>query len=63
MQEYREALEGILIKEKDGIRLLPELYSVPPDRVRLIYMKCCYNGSTMFVETWLDVKIEQCSFR
>ncbi|XP_053485133.1 phosphorylase b kinase regulatory subunit alpha, skeletal muscle isoform isoform X1 [Ictalurus furcatus] len=33
VQEYREALEGILIKEKDGIRLLPELYSVPPDRV------------------------------
>ncbi|XP_076828487.1 phosphorylase b kinase regulatory subunit alpha, skeletal muscle isoform isoform X2 [Brachyhypopomus gauderio] len=33
VQEYREALEGILIKQKDGIRLLPELYSVPPDRV------------------------------
>ncbi|XP_062850268.1 phosphorylase b kinase regulatory subunit alpha, skeletal muscle isoform isoform X2 [Trichomycterus rosablanca] len=33
VQEYREALDGILIKQKDGIRLLPELYSVPPDRV------------------------------
>uniref|UniRef100_A0A8C9TG27 Phosphorylase b kinase regulatory subunit n=1 Tax=Scleropages formosus TaxID=113540 RepID=A0A8C9TG27_SCLFO len=33
VQEYRDALEGILIKAKDGIRLLPELYSVPPDRV------------------------------
>lgn len=33
MQEYREALDGILIKRKDGIRLLPELYSVPSDRV------------------------------
>uniref|UniRef100_A0A8B9HSB5 Phosphorylase b kinase regulatory subunit n=1 Tax=Astyanax mexicanus TaxID=7994 RepID=A0A8B9HSB5_ASTMX len=33
VQEYREALDGIMIKQKDGIRLLPELYSVPPDRV------------------------------
>uniref|UniRef100_A0A673WFJ3 Phosphorylase b kinase regulatory subunit n=1 Tax=Salmo trutta TaxID=8032 RepID=A0A673WFJ3_SALTR len=33
VQEYRDALEGILIKQKDGICLLPELYSVPPDRV------------------------------
>ncbi|KAM3857703.1 phosphorylase b kinase regulatory subunit alpha, skeletal muscle isoform [Diretmus argenteus] len=33
VQEYQEALEGILIKQKDGIRLVPELYSVPPDRV------------------------------
>ncbi|XP_023653363.1 phosphorylase b kinase regulatory subunit alpha, skeletal muscle isoform isoform X2 [Paramormyrops kingsleyae] len=33
VEEYREALDGILIKQKDGIRLLPELYSVPPDRV------------------------------
>ncbi|KAL7375039.1 hypothetical protein ABVT39_011015 [Epinephelus coioides] len=33
VQEYQEALEGILIKQKDGIRLLPELYSVPPDKV------------------------------
>ncbi|XP_009868093.1 PREDICTED: phosphorylase b kinase regulatory subunit alpha, skeletal muscle isoform, partial [Apaloderma vittatum] len=33
VQEYREALEGILIKGKNGVRLLPELYSVPPDKV------------------------------
>ncbi|XP_068164026.1 phosphorylase b kinase regulatory subunit alpha, skeletal muscle isoform isoform X2 [Antennarius striatus] len=33
VQEYQEALEGILIKQKDGIRLVPELYSVPPERV------------------------------
>ncbi|XP_062372219.1 phosphorylase b kinase regulatory subunit alpha, skeletal muscle isoform isoform X2 [Sardina pilchardus] len=33
VQEYREALDGILIKQKDGIRLVPELYSVPPDKV------------------------------
>ncbi|KAM9501697.1 phosphorylase b kinase regulatory subunit alpha, skeletal muscle isoform 2-T2 [Clarias gariepinus] len=38
VQEYREALDGILIKQKDGIRLLPELYSVPPDRVDEEYM-------------------------
>lgn len=34
VEEYREALEGIMIKQKDGIRLLPELYSVPPDKVK-----------------------------
>ncbi|XP_032439282.1 phosphorylase b kinase regulatory subunit alpha, skeletal muscle isoform isoform X7 [Xiphophorus hellerii] len=36
--EYQEALEAILIKQKDGIRLLPELYSVPPDKVEEEYM-------------------------
>uniref|UniRef100_A0A1A7Z4D3 Phosphorylase b kinase regulatory subunit n=1 Tax=Iconisemion striatum TaxID=60296 RepID=A0A1A7Z4D3_9TELE len=38
VQEYQEALEGILIKQKDGIRLLPELYSVPPEKVEEEYM-------------------------
>nr|XP_054603435.1 phosphorylase b kinase regulatory subunit alpha, skeletal muscle isoform isoform X4 [Nothobranchius furzeri] len=38
VQEYQEALEGILIKQKDGIKLLPELYSVPPDKVEEEYM-------------------------
>ncbi|XP_015481619.1 phosphorylase b kinase regulatory subunit alpha, skeletal muscle isoform isoform X1 [Parus major] len=33
VQEYREALEGVLIKGKNGVPLLPELYSVPPDKV------------------------------
>ncbi|XP_064283467.1 phosphorylase b kinase regulatory subunit alpha, skeletal muscle isoform isoform X4 [Passer domesticus] len=33
VQEYREALEGVLIKGKNGVRMLPELYSVPPDKV------------------------------
>ncbi|XP_068007944.1 phosphorylase b kinase regulatory subunit alpha, skeletal muscle isoform isoform X2 [Melanerpes formicivorus] len=33
VQEYREALEGILIKGKNGVCLMPELYSVPPDKV------------------------------
>ncbi|NWU68346.1 KPB1 kinase, partial [Pterocles burchelli] len=33
VQEYREALEGILIKGKNGVRLMPELYSVPLDKV------------------------------
>lgn len=33
VQEYREALEGVLIKGKNGLRLVPELYSVPPDKV------------------------------
>lgn len=33
VQEYREALEGILIRGKNGIKLLPELYAVPKDKV------------------------------
>uniref|UniRef100_A0A8C1FQU9 Phosphorylase b kinase regulatory subunit n=1 Tax=Cyprinus carpio carpio TaxID=630221 RepID=A0A8C1FQU9_CYPCA len=33
VQEYREALERILIRGKNGLRLVPELYSVPPDKV------------------------------
>ncbi|KAM6969983.1 LOW QUALITY PROTEIN: phosphorylase b kinase regulatory subunit alpha, skeletal muscle isoform-like [Aplochiton taeniatus] len=37
VQEYREALEAIMIKQ-DGIRLVPELYSVPPDKVDEEYM-------------------------
>ncbi|KAK5875603.1 hypothetical protein CesoFtcFv8_026670 [Champsocephalus esox] len=38
VQEYQEALEGILIKQKDGIRLVPELYSVPADKVEEEYV-------------------------
>ncbi|KAB5559238.1 hypothetical protein PHYPO_G00026670 [Pangasianodon hypophthalmus] len=33
VQEYREALEGVLIRAKHGIRLMPELYAVPADKV------------------------------
>ncbi|KAM9826070.1 phosphorylase b kinase regulatory subunit alpha, liver isoform 2-T2 [Syngnathus typhle] len=37
VQEYREALEGILIRGKNGIKLLPELYAVPSDKVEEEY--------------------------
>uniref|UniRef100_H3C3D1 Phosphorylase b kinase regulatory subunit n=1 Tax=Tetraodon nigroviridis TaxID=99883 RepID=H3C3D1_TETNG len=37
VQEYREALEGILIRGKNGIKLLPELYTVPHDKVEEEY--------------------------
>ncbi|XP_056586688.1 phosphorylase b kinase regulatory subunit alpha, skeletal muscle isoform isoform X4 [Triplophysa dalaica] len=33
VEEYRNALDGILIEGKNGVRLVPELYSVPPDKV------------------------------
>ncbi|XP_046713387.1 phosphorylase b kinase regulatory subunit alpha, liver isoform isoform X3 [Silurus meridionalis] len=33
VQEYTEALEGVLIRAKHGIRLMPELYAVPTDKV------------------------------
>lgn len=39
VQEYREALEGILIRGKNGIKLLPELYSVPHDKVSIWLFK------------------------
>ncbi|XP_046529009.1 phosphorylase b kinase regulatory subunit alpha, liver isoform isoform X2 [Equus quagga] len=32
VQEYREALEGILIRGKNGIHLVPELYAIPPNK-------------------------------
>ncbi|XP_048400401.1 phosphorylase b kinase regulatory subunit alpha, skeletal muscle isoform isoform X4 [Stegostoma tigrinum] len=32
VEEYREVLDGILVKAEGGIRLVPELYSVPPDK-------------------------------
>ncbi|XP_069504750.1 phosphorylase b kinase regulatory subunit alpha, skeletal muscle isoform isoform X1 [Ambystoma mexicanum] len=37
VQEYREALESVLIKGKHGLCLLPELYSVPAERVNEEY--------------------------
>uniref|UniRef100_A0A7N8XCE3 Phosphorylase b kinase regulatory subunit n=1 Tax=Mastacembelus armatus TaxID=205130 RepID=A0A7N8XCE3_9TELE len=37
VQEYREALEGILIRGKNGIKLVPELYSVPHDKIEEEY--------------------------
>ncbi|XP_075040735.1 phosphorylase b kinase regulatory subunit alpha, skeletal muscle isoform isoform X2 [Mixophyes fleayi] len=37
VQEYREALESVLIKGKSGVHLVPELYSVPEDRIEEEY--------------------------
>ncbi|XP_069617626.1 phosphorylase b kinase regulatory subunit alpha, liver isoform isoform X4 [Ranitomeya imitator] len=37
VQEYREALEGILIRGKHGIRLVPELYAVPHNKIEEEY--------------------------
>ncbi|XP_063793096.1 phosphorylase b kinase regulatory subunit alpha, skeletal muscle isoform isoform X3 [Pseudophryne corroboree] len=37
VQEYREALESVLIKGKNGVQLIPELYSVPEDMVEEEY--------------------------
>ncbi|XP_072361336.1 phosphorylase b kinase regulatory subunit alpha, skeletal muscle isoform [Scyliorhinus torazame] len=33
VEEYREALDGILVKQEGGMRLVPELYSVPADKI------------------------------
>ncbi|KAM6977454.1 phosphorylase b kinase regulatory subunit alpha, liver isoform [Aplochiton taeniatus] len=37
VEEYREAVEGILIRTQTGLRLLPELYAVPPDKMEEEY--------------------------
>ncbi|XP_075752667.1 phosphorylase b kinase regulatory subunit alpha, skeletal muscle isoform isoform X2 [Pelodiscus sinensis] len=38
VQEYREALEAVLIKGQNGLRLVPELYSVPANKVDEEYL-------------------------
>ncbi|NXR97392.1 KPB2 kinase, partial [Oxylabes madagascariensis] len=48
VQEYREALEGILIREKNGLVLMPELYAVPPEKV---LGKCSVHFSRQSRET------------
>lgn len=37
VEEYTEQLEEIMIKRDDGLRIMPELYSVPPDKVDAEY--------------------------
>ncbi|CAB1327477.1 unnamed protein product [Coregonus sp. 'balchen'] len=37
VQEYRDALEEVLIRGKPGIRLMPELYAVPPEKMEEEY--------------------------
>ncbi|XP_041428489.1 phosphorylase b kinase regulatory subunit alpha, skeletal muscle isoform isoform X2 [Xenopus laevis] len=37
VQEYKQALDEVLIKGKSGVRLVPELYSVPEDKVDIEY--------------------------
>ncbi|CAM4731784.1 unnamed protein product [Leuciscus chuanchicus] len=37
VQEYREALDEVLIRGKHGIRLVPELYAVPADKIEEEY--------------------------
>ena len=31
--EYSKALEAIMIKEENGLKVVPELYAVPSDKV------------------------------
>lgn len=65
VQEYREALEGIMIKQKDGIRLLPELYSVPPDKVinTILTSEADKNIVYMSSNKTLDLCVFQLKFR
>ena len=33
VQEFSDALEEVMVKTEDGIKLMPELYAVPADKV------------------------------
>ncbi len=44
VQEYKEALDGVLIRGKHGIRLVPELYAVPADKVSLNHFVTLINA-------------------
>lgn len=35
VEEYTEALEEIMLKREDGIRIMPELYAVPGDKASI----------------------------
>uniref|UniRef100_A0A646QCY3 Phosphorylase b kinase regulatory subunit n=1 Tax=Hemiscolopendra marginata TaxID=943146 RepID=A0A646QCY3_9MYRI len=37
MEEYKEALEEIMLKSEDGFKIVPELYSVPEDKINEEY--------------------------
>lgn len=37
VQKYTEYLEQIMIKSEDGMKLVPELYAVPADKVSAEY--------------------------
>ncbi|KAF3832845.1 hypothetical protein F7725_026510 [Dissostichus mawsoni] len=50
VQEYREALEGILIRGKNGIKLLPELYAVPLDKLPHMWGQSLYILSCLLAE-------------
>ncbi|XP_067853013.1 phosphorylase b kinase regulatory subunit alpha, skeletal muscle isoform isoform X2 [Heptranchias perlo] len=38
VEEYKEALDGVLVRQQSGMRLVPELYSVPADKVDEEYL-------------------------
>ena len=53
VQEYREALEGILIRGKNGIKLVPELYAVPHNKVSSSRKKRTADTPSAHAFTWL----------
>lgn len=54
VEEYREALEGILIREKNGIVLMPELYAVPSEKV---LWKCNIHFSMWSIDMKISVPL------
>lgn len=39
MDEFQKALDDILLKTEDGLKLIPELYTVPADKVNAEYLE------------------------
>ncbi|EEC02934.1 phosphorylase B kinase alpha, kpb1, putative, partial [Ixodes scapularis] len=37
VEEYSDALEQLLLRTEDGLKLVPEMYAVPPDKVEAEY--------------------------
>lgn len=57
VQEYKEALDGVLIRGKHGIRLVPELYAVPADKVSLNHFVTLSN--TMHSSSMSNFHLQQ----
>lgn len=43
VEEYSQALDEILIKTDDGLKLMPEMYAVPHNNVRMISVSYTVN--------------------
>lgn len=56
VEEYRELIEDVIIRSEDGLKMIPELYTVPSDKVRvavsLFPRKNCERSFRPFRSIW-----------